>query len=60
MQRVDAVAILTEWDEFKEFNWQNILSNEKYPKYIFDGRLIINEKKVPKQIKLITIRKKKK
>lgn len=55
MQRVDAVAILTEWDEFKEFNWQNILSNEKYPKYIFDGRLIINEKKVPKQIKLITI-----
>lgn len=55
MQRADAVAILTEWDEFKEFNWQNILSNEKYPKYIFDGRLIINEKKVPKQIKLITI-----
>jgi UDPglucose 6-dehydrogenase len=55
MQRVDAVAILTEWDEFKEFNWQNILSNEKYPKYIFDSRLIINEKKVPKQIKLITI-----
>jgi len=51
----DAISILTEWDEFKEFNWQNLLEIADYPKYIFDGRLILDENQVPKQIKLITI-----
>jgi UDPglucose 6-dehydrogenase len=54
-QNVDAISILTEWDEFKEFNWHNLLKGEDYPRYIFDGRLILDEKKVPKQIKLIKI-----
>ena len=54
-KNVDAISILTEWDEFKEFNWQKVLEGEDYPRYIFDGRLILDQNKIPKQIKLIKI-----
>ena len=33
-----AVAILTEWDEFKSFDWENISKTAK----VFDGRYILN------------------
>ena len=39
--------------------WQNLLEIADYPKYIFDGRLILDENQVPKQIKLITMKKQK-
>lgn len=35
-----AIAILTEWDEFKTYNWDQIISNSQKVK-IFDGRDII-------------------
>ena len=42
-----AIAILTEWDEFKTYDWK-IFSIMKKPAFIFDGRNIINAKKLEK------------
>ncbi len=40
IEKSHAVAILTEWDEFKTYEWDNILKN--YPSLIvFDGRNIV-------------------
>jgi UDPglucose 6-dehydrogenase len=37
-----AVAILTEWDEFKMYDWQRIYDNMKKPAFVFDGRKVLN------------------
>ena len=37
-----AVAILTEWDEFKTYDWQRIYDNMKKPAFVFDGRNIVD------------------
>ena len=37
-----AVAVLTEWDEFKEYDWQKIYDSMLKPAFIFDGRSILN------------------
>jgi len=37
-----AIAILTEWDEFKNLDWQRIYDYMKKPAFVFDGRLILN------------------
>jgi UDPglucose 6-dehydrogenase len=37
-----AIAILTEWDEFKTYDWQKIYDNMLKPAFIFDGRNILN------------------
>jgi len=37
-----AIAILTEWDEFKEYNWKKIYDAMKKPAFIFDGRGILD------------------
>ncbi len=41
-----AIAILTEWDEFKTYDWQIIYDQMKKPAFIFDGRNIIDSKKL--------------
>lgn len=41
-----AIAILTEWDEFKEYDWQKIYDSMKKPAYLFDGRNIVDGKKL--------------
>ncbi len=38
-----AVAILTEWDEFKTYNWKKIYQMMKKPAFIFDGRNILDK-----------------
>ncbi|MBU2928373.1 nucleotide sugar dehydrogenase [Winogradskyella psychrotolerans] len=38
-----AIAIMTEWDEFKTYDWQKIYDNMKKPAFIFDGRNILNK-----------------
>ena len=43
------ITIMTEWDEFKAFDWDIIYKKIKKPAYIFDGRNIldfINIKKI--------------
>ncbi|MCC8409586.1 UDP-glucose 6-dehydrogenase [Mucilaginibacter sp. UR6-1] len=37
-----AIAILTEWDEFKAYDWKRIFDNMKKPAFVFDGRSIID------------------
>lgn len=41
-----AIAVLTEWDEFKEYDWQKIYDNMLKPAFIFDGRNILDGKKL--------------
>ena len=41
-----AVAILTEWDEFRDYDWNRIFINMKKPAFVFDGRNILNKKKM--------------
>ena len=43
---VHAIAVLTEWDEFKSYNWQRIYQSMKKPAFIFDGRNILNRKEL--------------
>jgi UDPglucose 6-dehydrogenase len=37
-----AIAVLTEWDEFKEYDWQRIYDNMKKPAFVFDGRNVLD------------------
>ena len=37
-----AVCIMTEWDEFKAYDWEHIYSVMQKPAFVFDGRLILN------------------
>lgn len=41
-----AIAVLTEWDEFKDYDWQRIYDNMLKPANIFDGRNILDVKKL--------------
>lgn len=37
-----AIAVLTEWDEFKTLDWQRIYDNMLKLAFVFDGRLILD------------------
>ncbi|KAF2519783.1 UDP-glucose 6-dehydrogenase [Flavobacterium salilacus subsp. salilacus] len=37
-----AIAILTEWDEFKQYDWDRIYHNMKKPAFVFDGRNVLD------------------
>lgn len=41
-----AVAVLTEWDVFKTYDWQSIYNNMKKPAFVFDGRNILNHEEL--------------
>ncbi|HAL50657.1 MULTISPECIES: nucleotide sugar dehydrogenase [Sphingobacterium] len=41
-----AVAILTEWDEFKAYDWALIKNLMKRPAFVFDGRRILDAVKM--------------
>ncbi len=43
-----AIAILTEWDEFKTYDWQKIYDNMMKPAFLFDGRNILDIKMLEK------------
>lgn len=38
-----AIAILTEWDEFKTYDYKKIFDSMAKPAFIFDGRHIVDE-----------------
>lgn len=42
MYEAHAAAILTEWDEFKTYDWQKAYENMKKPAFVFDGRNVLN------------------
>jgi len=37
-----AIAVLTEWDEFKQYDWQRIYDNMLKPAFVFDGRNVLD------------------
>jgi UDPglucose 6-dehydrogenase len=41
MGQAHAVAILTEWDEFKTYNWKSVYEKMMKPAFVFDGRNIL-------------------
>jgi UDPglucose 6-dehydrogenase len=43
-----AIAILTEWDEFKTYDWQKIYDNMLKPAFVFDGRNVLNKTELEK------------
>ena len=41
-----SIAILTEWDEFKSYDWELIYENMQKPAFIFDGRNLLNKAEI--------------
>ena len=46
LENTHAIAILTEWDEFKGYDWQRIFDSMHKPAFIFDGRNILDTEKL--------------
>ena len=45
-QGAHAIAVLTEWDEFKNYDWQRIYDNMNKPAFVFDGRNLLDREKL--------------
>ncbi|AXO81844.1 nucleotide sugar dehydrogenase [Olleya aquimaris] len=43
VKNAHAIAVLTEWDEFKTYDWQRIYDNMSKPAFIFDGRNVLDK-----------------
>lgn len=43
-----AIAVLTEWDEFKSYDWQKIYDNMLKPAFVFDGRNLLDKNQLEK------------
>lgn len=43
-----AIAILTEWDEFKDYDWEKIYNSMVKPAFLFDGRNLLDPEKMIK------------
>jgi UDPglucose 6-dehydrogenase len=41
-----AIAVMTEWDEFKTLNYEAIYASMKKPAFLFDGRNIVDREKL--------------
>ena len=47
-ENAHAIAVLTEWDEFKSYDWERIYNNMNKPAFVFDGRGILDMKALEK------------
>lgn len=47
-QGAHAIAIITEWDEFKDLDWEKIFNNMQKPAFLFDGRNLLNHAQLRK------------
>ncbi|MDM1450397.1 UDP-glucose 6-dehydrogenase [Myroides odoratimimus] len=48
LEEAHGIAVLTEWDEFKTYDWQRIYDNMQKPAFIFDGRNILDRQMLEK------------
>ena len=39
---VDAILVLTEWEQFKKLDWKNIFKNMRKPAWVFDARSFLD------------------
>lgn len=46
VENAHAVAVLTEWDEFKTYDWKRIYDSMLKPAFVFDGRNILDKKEL--------------
>jgi UDPglucose 6-dehydrogenase len=46
LDQAHAVAVLTEWDEFKTYDWELIYDKMYKPAFVFDGRNILDVEKL--------------
>ncbi|MFV0378762.1 MAG: UDP-glucose 6-dehydrogenase [Mangrovibacterium sp.] len=46
MDNAHAIAVLTEWEEFKNYDWQAVYNSMKKPAFVFDGRNILNREQL--------------
>ena len=46
IDKTNIIAILTEWDEFKDYNWKKIFDKMSKPAYVFDGRNILEKEEL--------------
>ena len=44
VKNAHSVAVITEWDEFKTYDWKRIYKLMKKPAFVFDGRNILKHK----------------
>ncbi len=42
LEGAHAIAVLTEWDAFKTYDWQRIYDNMQQPAFVFDGRNVLD------------------
>lgn len=42
MSDAHAIAVLTEWDEFKGYDWKKVFDEMMKPAFVFDGRSILD------------------
>ncbi|WP_268225545.1 UDP-glucose 6-dehydrogenase [Sinomicrobium oceani] len=43
-----AIAVLTEWDEFRTYDWQRIYDSMLKPSFVFDGRAVLDREELEK------------
>jgi len=43
VENAHAIAVLTEWDEFKDYNWAEIYEKMLKPAFVFDGRRLLEK-----------------
>lgn len=48
MEGAHAIAVLTEWDEFKTYDWQRIYNSMQKPAFVFDGRNVLDREVLEK------------
>jgi UDPglucose 6-dehydrogenase len=41
LEGANAIAVLTEWDDFTTYDWQRIYDNMQKPAFLFDGRNLL-------------------
>lgn len=46
IENAHAIAVLTEWDEFKNYDWKQIYDSMLKPAFVFDGRNILDKNKL--------------
>lgn len=46
MDAAHAIAVVTEWDEFKTYDWETIYIKMYKPAFVFDGRNILDVEKL--------------
>ncbi|MGJ8736193.1 nucleotide sugar dehydrogenase [Zobellia laminariae] len=46
VQDAHAIAILTEWDEFKAYSWETIFTKMLKPAFVFDGRRLLSQQEM--------------